>query len=186
MPDHSKKIKSQFKSLFFLYAVFTSSGCTRSPEIEKDFFNKKDLTGWSASQMQYWSVEDSAIVGKAADDIPRNQFLWSRVKVKDFYLHVDVKLDSSDRNAGIQFRSAQINDYGQAYGYQADIGVNYGVNIWGTLYHEDGRGLLHTSDPSKTPFTKQRLESIRNTGIGQPHLDRSKWTDHFCYGRYWR
>jgi putative heme-binding domain-containing protein len=117
---------------------------------DKNFFNKKDLTGWSSSQMQYWSVEDSAIVGKATEEVPRNQFLWSSVKVKDFYLSVDVQLDSADKNAGIQFRSKKADDYGQAIGYQADIGLNYGVNIWGTLYHEHGRGLLHTSDPEKT------------------------------------
>lgn len=76
--------------------------------------------------------------------------LWSDVKVKDFYLSVDVRLDSADRNAGIQFRSVKVNDYGQAKGYQADVGLNYGQNIWGTIYHEDGRGLLHTSDPKKT------------------------------------
>ncbi len=48
-------------------------------------------------------------------------------------------------------RSSKADDYGQATGYhKADIGLNNGVNVWGTLYHEHGRGLLHTSDPEKT------------------------------------
>ncbi len=71
--------------------------------------------------------------------------------MKDFYKSVDVRLDSADRNAGIQFRSSKADDHGQAMGYQkADIGLNYGVNIWGTLYHKHGRGLLHTSVAEKT------------------------------------
>ena len=134
-------------------SLFLFCGCSDSPKIDEAFFNKKDLSGWaaaSAEQMEYWSVEDSAIVGRANKEVPRNQFLWSSVKVKDFYLNIDVKLDSADRNAGIQFRAQKINDYRQAMGYQADIGLNYGVNIWGTLYDEDGRGLLHTSDPKQT------------------------------------
>ncbi len=134
----------------FVIIMALLQSCSSSPETDKNFFNKINLTGWSASQMQYWSVEDSAIVGKANEEVSRNQFLWSSVKVKDFYLNVDVKLDSADRNAGIQFRSSKVDDYGQATGYQADIGLNYGVNIWGTLYHEHGRGLLHTSDAEKT------------------------------------
>jgi putative heme-binding domain-containing protein len=127
------------------------SSCAASPKKETAFFNKKDLAGWKAANMRYWSVEDSAIVGRADVDVERNQFLWSEIKVEDFYLSVDVKQDSADRNAGIQFRSAKINHYGQAMGYQADIGLNYGHNVWGTIYYEDGRGLLHTSDPAQSP-----------------------------------
>lgn len=137
-----------------LSALFLFSGCSHSPSKDDKFFNGKDLTGWTAGspeqQKKYWSVEDSAIVGRATDEVPRNQFIWSSVKVKDFYLSIDVKLESADRNAGIQFRAKKIDDYGQAMGYQADIGLNYGINIWGTLYDEDARGLLHTSDPKRT------------------------------------
>ncbi|MBC7904648.1 MAG: DUF1080 domain-containing protein [Gemmatimonadaceae bacterium] len=135
-------------------ALFMLCGCSHSPSRDDAFFNGKDLSGWTAGspeqQKKYWSVEDSAIVGRATDEMPRNQFIWSSVKVKDFYLSIDVKLESADRNAGIQFRSKKMDDYGQAMGYQADIGMNYGINIWGTLYEEDARGLLHTSDPKRT------------------------------------
>lgn len=139
--------------IFYCFAILLI-GCKGSQKTETAFFNKKDLAGWTAANMQYWSVEDSAIVGKAVDEVERNQFLWSDVKVEDFYLSVDVKLDSSNRNAGIQFRSQKVNDYGQAMGYQADIGLNYETSVWGTIYYEDGRGLLHTSDPSRSPEKK--------------------------------
>jgi len=102
-------------SLAALLIPFLLQSC--SSGAYQNFFNKKDLTGSSASNMQYWSVEDSAIVGKASEEVPRNQFLWSSVKVKDFYLSIDVHLDSSDRNAGIISTTEDIN--GEKEGYIA-------------------------------------------------------------------
>lgn len=116
------------------------------PQIQKEktalknteFFNGKDFTGWAASERKYWSIKDGAIVGHSAVNVPKNEFIWSDVEVKDFYLTVDVKLTPDARNAGIQFRSKPVDAYGQALGYQADIGAG----VWGKLYHEHGRGKL--------------------------------------------
>lgn len=105
------------------------------------FFNKKDLTSWSANNMQYWAVEDGAIVGRATQKVEKNQFLWSDVKVTDFYLNVDVLLECNDCNAGIQFRSKKADASSQAIGYQADMGKD----VWGRLYHEHGREKLDWS-----------------------------------------
>ena len=56
-------------------------------------------------------------------------------------ISVDAKLEPPERNAGIQFRSKRINDAGQAYGFQADIGGQKpGSSLWGKLYHEHGKG----------------------------------------------
>lgn len=101
------------------------------------FFNGKDLTGWKGND-GYWSVKDGAIVGHSDKNIPKNEFIWSDVEVRDFYLAVDVKLTPDNRNAGIQFRSKPINAQGQALGYQADVGAG----VWGKLYHEHGRGKI--------------------------------------------
>ena len=109
-----------------------------------DFFNGKDLSGWSGND-GYWSVEDGAIVGHADKDVPKNEFIWSNVEVGDFHLSVDVKLTADNRNAGIQFRSKPVNDHGQALGYQADVGLG----VWGKLYHEHGRGKLDWNDRAK-------------------------------------
>ncbi|MGB0578565.1 MAG: family 16 glycoside hydrolase [Limisphaerales bacterium] len=116
--------------LTFLSTTLLASAAT--------FFNGKDLSGWSAAEMKYWSVKDGVIVGNASANVPKNEFLWSDVKVKDFYLVVDVKLSPPNRNAGIQFRSKPINEHGQALGYQADVGAG----VWGKLYHEHGRKKL--------------------------------------------
>lgn len=111
---------------------------SNKPQRDVSFFNGKDLTAWSASEMKYWSVKDGAIVGHSAVKVPGNKFIWADGEVEDFYLTVEVKLTPDNRNAGIQFRSKKANASGQAVGYQADIGDG----VWGKLYHEHGRGKL--------------------------------------------
>ncbi len=108
---------------------------------DREFFNDKDLTGWSGND-GFWSVEDGAIVGHSDERVAKNEFLWSEIPVSDFHLLIEVKLEPNERNAGIQFRSRKVNDHGQAHGYQADVGKN----VWGKLYHEHGRGALDWND----------------------------------------
>ena len=117
-------------------------GAECKAQTETKFFNKQNLTGWFASDMRYWSVENGVIIGVTHEKLNKNQFLWSKVKVTDFYLDVDVFLDPNDRNAGIQFRSQKADSTGQALGYQADMGKD----VWGRLYHEHGRGKLYWGD----------------------------------------
>jgi len=114
----------------------------KNPQIDNMFFNGLDLKGWSASDMSYWSVKDGAIIGVADKPVQNNQFLWSDVQVRDFYLCVDIFLEPNERNAGIQFRSERKEESGQAIGYQADVGRE----VWGRLYHEHGRGKLDWTD----------------------------------------
>jgi len=106
--------------------------------VDKTFFNGKNLDGWTSGELKYWSVKNKAIVGHSDANVPRNEFIWSKVEVKDFLLVVDVKLAPDSCNAGIQFRSKKANASGQALGYQADVGGG----VWGKLYHEHGRGKL--------------------------------------------
>jgi hypothetical protein len=112
---------------------------------EHVFFNQQDLRGWHANDMNLWSVEDGAIVGTGGDvKIKGNQFLWSEIPVEDFRLTLKVKQVPFTANAGIQFRSTELNSSGQAVGYQADVGKGW----WGSLYHEHGRGMLARNDDS--------------------------------------
>jgi HEAT repeat protein len=108
---------------------------------ETGLLNGTDLTGWQG-HMEYWRFEDGAIVGESKEKLERNNFLWPAVEVGNFYLAVDVKLEPVTGNGGIQFRSKKVDDYGQALGYQADLGQD----VWGRLYHEHGRGKLDWSD----------------------------------------
>ena len=135
------KLPIFFEKHLFL-AVLAYSGISliygenREPAIA--LFNGKDLTGWSAHDMSYWSVVDGAIVGTAGKNkIKGNQFLWHEREVRDFYLALSVRQVPFAANAGIQFRS-QSRPGGSAFGYQADVGKGW----WGTLYHEHGRKIL--------------------------------------------
>jgi hypothetical protein len=133
------KMKKRFTLTLCLSAlVTTSTGQSTTPRVDDTFFTGNDLDAWSTSQPKYWSVKGGTIVGHSTEKVPKNEFLWSDVTVKDFYLSVDVKLTPDNRNAGIQFRSKKTNAYGQALGYQADVGAG----VWGKLYHEHGRGKL--------------------------------------------
>jgi len=113
----------------------------KSAHQDANIFTGKDLTGW-AGNLDYWRFEDGAIVGRSAKKIPRSEFLWSNVEVRDFYLVLDVQLEPNTANSGVQFRSKKIDEHGQALGYQADIGQD----VWGRLYHEHGRGKLDWND----------------------------------------
>ncbi len=98
------------------------------------FFNGTDLTGWSGRD-DLWSVENGELVGRT-DGLAQNEWIVSDLAVGDFTLTLDVKLVGNRGNSGIQFRS-HAHD-GEVAGYQADIGVDW----WGKLYEEHGRGLL--------------------------------------------
>jgi len=143
--------------IIFLLISFKSDGVTK-----KKFFNGKDLTGWSSSDMSYWSVRDKAIIGHSNVTVAKNQFLWSDVEVKDFYLSVDVLLQPNDRNAGIQFRSRKIDESGQALGYQADAGQG----VWGKLYHEHGRKKIDWTNQGERAVKKGLWNHYEILAIG--------------------
>jgi len=124
--------------------VAIAKAVSAEAKADEAFFNGKDLRGWDGMK-KYWRVKDNAIVGGSDTKIPRNEFLWSKVPVEDFYLAVDVKLTPPSANAGIQFRSKKVDKHGQAQGYQADVGKGW----WGKLYHEHGRGLLDKNERGK-------------------------------------
>lgn len=132
------------------------------PRVDKSFFNGKDLTGWSAADMNYWSVKNGIIVGNATQKVDKNKFLWSSVKVADFYLSLDVKLDPDDCNAGIQFRSQKADASGQALGYQADMGKD----VWARLYHEHGRQKLDWSDRGEKAVKRGQWNHYEILAVG--------------------
>jgi putative membrane-bound dehydrogenase-like protein len=114
-----------------------------TPENAKEFFNRKDLTGWDGDKA-LWTVENGELVGKTKTGLKRNNFLKSTMEVADFRLSVRVKLVPNKENSGIQFRSVPLPD-GEMRGPQADIGAGW----WGKLYEESGRGLLAKEDRAK-------------------------------------
>ena len=145
-----KKYNLSLSCLYLLLTSVTLWG-------KETFFNGKDLTGWSAEDMSYWSVREGAIVGTKGDQkIIGNQFLWYDKEVSDFKLTLQVKQVPFAANAGIQFRSMR-EPNGHAIGYQADIGKGW----WGALYHEHGRKIL-----------------AKNKDTAGKHLNPEKWNKY--------
>jgi putative membrane-bound dehydrogenase-like protein len=104
----------------------------------KQLFNGKDLTGWEALEEGLYSVEDGQIVGRSKAGLKKNQFLTSKLAVRDFRLVVQMKLTPNKENSGLQFRSVRLPNSHEMKGTQADAGDKW----WGKLYEESGRGLL--------------------------------------------
>jgi hypothetical protein len=104
-----------------------------------EFFNGKNLDGWEGL-MEYWSVQDGALVGSTGPDgIKFNTFLCSKRKYKDFELKFQVRLKDGRGNSGVQIRSEIADPKRFAVrGPQCDIGAIY----WGSLYGELFGGMM--------------------------------------------
>ena len=139
-------------------AIAIAQDLGKAAKEDKSLTLSAGLDGWDG-KAKYWKAEDGAVTGQSSEPIPKNDFVWAPGEVRDFYLAVDVKLEPNEANAGIQFRSKQINDYGQAKGYQADMGKD----VWGRLYYEQGRGKLDWNDraePAVKPGEWNRYEIL--------------------------
>lgn len=96
-------------------------------------FDGKTLDGWSVkSGFATYEVEDGAIVGTTASNSP-NSFLTSAKSFGDFDLTLDVKLDDSGLNSGLQVRSKLKGEQhgGRLYGPQVEICPGVAGYIYG-------------------------------------------------------
>jgi HEAT repeat protein len=106
---------------------------TTNPE----FFNGRDLSGWEGDPA-VWRVRDGAIVGGSLEGNPRNEFLATTRRFKNFVLVLEYRLVGTDGfvNGGVQFRSVRVTQPpNEMSGYQADIGMGHS----GSLYDESRR-----------------------------------------------
>lgn len=116
-------------------------------------FDGKTLRGWDGSP-EVWSVEDGAIVGRSSPDHPSGttNILWQGGKPANFALKVEMKLEGSGANGGIQYRSVSVPLASQEVapkkyakwdvkGYQADF--DYANKYTGQLYEQGSkRGII--------------------------------------------
>jgi len=137
MPDaqYVPMTERELRSLVAYLASPTQTPIAATADTLRNFFNGKDLTGWTGD-MSLWSVENGELVGRTSG-LKHNEFLKSDLLLSDFKLSLDVKLLKNEGNSGIQFRS-EVQPDGHMKGYQADIGPGW----WGKLYEEHGRALL--------------------------------------------
>lgn len=122
-------------------------------------FDGKTLQGWKqvAGTAKY-TVEDGAIVGTTVPGSP-NTFLITEKEYGDFILELEVKIEDSSSNSGIQFRShydaAGNKGKGKVYGYQYELDPS--ARRWTAgIYDEGRRDWLYPL--SLNPSAQDRLE----------------------------
>lgn len=101
-------------------------------------FDGRSLEGWEGDTASTWSVVDGTIsAGDVGRMQPRNEFLATRKRYKDFELRLKIRLEGTEGfvNAGIQFRTERIPNHHEVKGYQADFGHGHD----GALYDESRR-----------------------------------------------
>ena len=131
------------KSFKFLTSLLVFS-CA-SVHAEKNLFDGKTLKGWDGDP-KFWSVKDGAIVGQTTKENPTkgNTFIICKdLKMKDFDLRLDFKIEGQGANSGIQYRSfvkPGKHDGWRIGGYQADF--EFGDRYSGICYGEGFRGIL--------------------------------------------
>ena len=106
-------------------------------------FNGKDLTGFEGDP-SLWNVEDGIIKGSTVGISLKAgpYFLTWSGKVDDFELKGKFRLDGSNGNSGIQYRSKQVvkNGSPSVTGYQADMALS--TIFSGSLWETGGRQYL--------------------------------------------
>ncbi len=152
---------------FFLFSNPLHGQSNRSDSEWLDLFDGKTLKGWKAvGGNAPYAVEDGAIVGTMAKGTP-NSFLITERDYGDFILELDIKLEGSETNSGVQTRS-HINDKGRVYGRQVEIDPT--PRAWsGGIYDEARRLWLYPVDlneDAKTVYKAEEYNHLRIEAIG--------------------
>src|SRR5271170_1115284 len=131
-------------------------------------FDGKTLNGWDGSP-EVWHVEDGVLIAESSPEHPSGttNIIWRGGQPANFKLKVEMKLEGTGANGGIQYRSLNVPPVpGQQVkypkwnmkGYQADF--DYGNKYTGQLYEQSSprgivawRGQVVQTDPGK----KKRL-----------------------------
>ena len=139
-----------------------------------NLFDGKTLSGWKkiAGTAPY-EVRDGAIVGITDPASPVNSFIVTEKDYSDFELELEVRIEDSTSNSGIQVRShfdpKGNNGNGKVFGYQYELDPS--SRRWtGGLYDEGRRDWLYplTLNPSAQAaykpyeFNKVRIQCVKN------------------------
>src|SRR6266700_564317 len=136
------KKKSLVLFILFYYAAITQAQTTGWTNL----FDGKTLTGWKKlAGTATYTVENGAIVGTSVMN-SGNTFLATEKEFSDFILEMDVKIDDTTSNSGIQSRShfnpSGHEGKGLIYGCQFEIDPS--SRHWsGGIYDEGRRDWLY-------------------------------------------
>jgi hypothetical protein len=138
----------------------------------KNLFDGKSLDGWKqmAGKADY-SVYQGMIMGKSVPSSP-NSFLCTETEYSDFALEMDVLVEDTTINSGVQFRShfdPHANaGAGKVFGYQYEIDPS--SREWsGGIYDEGRREWLYplTLNPkAKAPFKAKVFNRVLIECVG--------------------
>jgi hypothetical protein len=136
-----KKLPFVFAMTMLAYGAFAQkqAGWT-------SLFDGKSLNGWKKlSGNAEYRIENGAITGVTSLNTP-NTFLVTEKEYGDFILELEVLMEDTTSNSGIQFRShlnpAGNNGTGRVYGYQYEIDPS--SRRWsGGIYDEARRDWLY-------------------------------------------
>ncbi|NML22647.1 DUF1080 domain-containing protein [Pseudoflavitalea sp. G-6-1-2] len=122
-------------------------------------FDGKSLDGWKKLGKAEYRIENGAITGITVPNSP-NTFLMTEKVYGDFILEMDMFMEDTTSNSGIQFRShinpEGNNGAGRVFGYQLDVDPS--SRKWtGGIYDEGRREWLYALS-----LNKQAQPAFRN------------------------
>ncbi len=121
-----------------LFSWLTLSSLFLSMGAPVRLFDGTTFSGWEGDIQTVWRIRDGAIVGGSLAGNPRNEFLATTNRYKNFRLKLEYRLIGTEGfvNGGVQFRSRRVvQPPNEVSGYQADIGAGFS----GCLYDESRR-----------------------------------------------
>jgi hypothetical protein len=138
----------------------------------KPLFDGKTLTGWKkiVGKAPY-AIEDGMIIGTMTAGSP-NSFLVTEKEYGDFVLELDVKLEGTETNSGVQTRShfdaAGNKGAGMVYGRQMEI--DPAPRAWTGGVYDEARRLwlypLETNPAAKTAYKTEQFNHYKIECIG--------------------
>ncbi len=132
---------------FIVSIFFFCVGHAQSQNGWINLIEGNSLKGWKkAVGAADFGIEQGMIVGKAVFNSP-NSFLVTEKEYGDFVLELDIKIDDTSSNSGVQIRShfnpAGNDGKGQVFGYQVEVDPS--SRKWsGGIYDEARREWLYT------------------------------------------
>jgi len=111
--------------LYFLFFIFISTTIVFGQSSWVKLFDGQTLTGWKqVAGKARFEVYHGTIVGISVPNSP-NSFLATEAEYGDFVLEMEVLIDDTSFNSGVQFRSnvdpTANGGAGKVYGYQFEL-----------------------------------------------------------------
>ncbi len=135
-----KNLKIIFAAVLF-FCVGATGIAQKNAKGFTSLFDGKTFNGWKqlTGNAEY-KIENGMLVGSTVLSSP-NSFLVTETAYGDFVLELEVKIEDTTSNSGIQFRShydaAANNGKGKVYGYQYELDPS--ARRWTAGVYDEGR-----------------------------------------------